>query len=79
MAGFAVELDELDTGLGAHGAHGGFGEGGHGVGERRAPVLGYDHQVGVQQRHVVPGVAVVVVVISLSVVTSTVAVWVKPP
>jgi hypothetical protein len=58
VVGFAVELDQLDTELGAHVAHGGLGEGEYGVGEHRAPVLGYEHQVGVQQRHAVPGVVI---------------------
>jgi hypothetical protein len=34
------------------------GVGEHGFGERRAPVFRHEHQVGVRQRHVVPGGAV---------------------
>jgi hypothetical protein len=30
----------------------------HRVGEHTAPVFGYEHQVGVQQRHAVSGAAV---------------------
>jgi putative transposase len=50
VVGFAVELDQLNIQLGTHGVHG--------VGEHRTPVFGYGHQVGVQQRHAVPRVAV---------------------
>ncbi|WP_343710095.1 hypothetical protein, partial [Mycobacterium sp.] len=39
MVGFAVELDQLDIELGAHGAHGGFGEGEHWIGEQFASEL----------------------------------------
>jgi hypothetical protein len=56
--GFAVELDQLDIEVGTYAAHGVLGEGEHGVGEHRAPVFGYEHQVCVQQRHAVSGAAI---------------------
>lgn len=58
VVGFAVELDQLDIELGAHGAHGGFGEGEHWIGEQFASKLGHEDEVGVQQRHAVPVAAV---------------------
>jgi hypothetical protein len=58
VVGFAVELDQFGVEVGAHSAHGVLGEGEHGVGEHPASVLGCEHQVCVQQRHVVPAAAV---------------------
>jgi hypothetical protein len=58
VVGLGIELDQLGIELGAHGAHGGFGEGEHWVGEQFASELGYEDEVGVQQRHVVPFAAV---------------------
>ena len=54
MVGFAVELHQFDGELGAYGAHGVLAVGEHGVSEHRSAVFGYEHQVGVQQRHAVP-------------------------
>jgi hypothetical protein len=53
VVGLAVELDQFGIEVGAHSAHGGFGEGEQWIGEHPAPVGGYEHQVGVQQRHAV--------------------------
>jgi len=47
VVGLAVELDQLDIELGAHGAHGGFGEGEYWIGEQFASELGYEDEVGV--------------------------------
>ena len=58
VVGFAVELHQLDIEFGAHRAHGVLAEGEHLVGEYRAPELGHEHQMSVQQRHAVPGASV---------------------
>ena len=58
VVGFAVELDQLDIEIGAHGAHGVLGEGEHLVGEHRAAILGHEHQMCLQRRHAVPGAAI---------------------
>ena len=58
VVGFAVELDQLDIEIGAHVVHGVLGEGEDLVGEHRAPILGREHQMCMQQRHAVPGMAI---------------------
>jgi len=47
VVGLPVELDQFGVELDAHAAHGVLGEGEHGVGEHRAPVVGYEYEVGV--------------------------------
>jgi len=51
VVGLAVELKQLGIEVDAHAAHGVRAEGEHGVGEHPAPVLGYEFQLGMQQRH----------------------------
>ena len=48
MVGFAVELAQVGTDVGAQSAHQLLAKGQHGVGKYRAPIFGDEHQVGVQ-------------------------------
>lgn len=59
VVGLAVELHQLGAQRGAGFLQYGLAVGEHGVVEDPAPVLGHEHQVGVQQRHAVPGTVVV--------------------
>jgi hypothetical protein len=58
VVGVAVELEQRGVEFGARGALGVLGEGERVVGEHRPAVLGYEHQMGMQRRHAVPGAAV---------------------
>ena len=58
VVGLAVELNQLGIEVGAHAAHGVLAEGEHGIGEHRARYKVGEYQVGMQQRHAVPGAAV---------------------
>jgi hypothetical protein len=59
VVSLAVELDQFGVEFGAEAAHGVLGEGEHRIGEHRAPVFRYEHQVCVQQqRHAVSRAAI---------------------
>jgi hypothetical protein len=58
VVGFAVELHQLDIEFGAYRTRGVLAEGEHLVGDDRAPELGDEHQIRMQQRHAVAGASV---------------------